>query len=133
METNLPQALSALSVLFAVAVFHLGSNSTKVNEALAIEASPFEQKLENEKKRREIFKVILFSALPSFLMLSAICFVMTPLAIEHLVSTEMALWDFDFMISLYQMIWLIVVFYFIVSAVNVSRLCRKLSSFKRRT
>lgn len=130
METNLPNIISALSVLFGVAVFHMGANANKVKEGLSIDKPPKEQVTNLKKQRSRIATTILLSSMPNFAMLSAISFVMLPQAIKHITATKLTLTNFDFMITLYQLIWIIVAFYTIASLVNMIKLVVKWFKFR---
>ncbi|TMO24727.1 MULTISPECIES: hypothetical protein [Pseudoalteromonas] len=129
METSLPNIISALSVLFGVAVFHMGANANKVKEALSIDKPPKEQVATLKKLRSTIATTILLSSMPNFAMLSAISFVMLPQAVKHISTTKLSLINFDFMITLYQLIWIIVAFYTIASLVNIIKLVIKWIKF----
>lgn len=129
METSLPNIISALSVLFGVAVFHMGANANKVKEALAIDKPPKEQVASLKKLRSTIATTILLSSMPNFAMLGAISFVMLPQAVKHISTTKLSLVNFDFMITLYQLIWIIVAFYTIASMVNIIKLVNKWFEF----
>lgn len=129
METSLPNIISALSVLFGVAVFHMGANANKVKEALVIDKPPKEQVTTLKKQRSTIATTILLSSMPNFAMLGAISFVMLPQAVKHISTTKFSLINFDFMITLYQLIWIIVVFYTIASLVNIIKLANKWFEF----
>ncbi|MDH7943701.1 hypothetical protein QGM61_07695 [Pseudohongiella sp. SYSU M77423] len=129
METSLPNIISALSVLFGVAVFHMGANANKVKEALAIDKPPKEQVTTLKKQRSTIATTILLSSMPNFAMLGAISFVMLPQAVKHISTTKLSLINFDFMITLYQIIWIIVAFYTIASMVNIIKLVNKWFEF----
>lgn len=130
MGASLLNIISALSVLFGVAVFHMGANANKVKEALSIEKPPKEQVDTLKKQRSKIATTILLSSLPNFAMLSAISFVMLPQAMKHIRATKFILTNFDFMITLYQLIWIIVAFYTIASLVNIIKLVVKWSKFR---
>jgi len=129
LETSLPNIISALSVLFGVAVFHMGANANKVKEALSIDKPPKEQVATLKKLRSTIATTILLSSMPNFAMLSAISFVMLPQAVKHISTTKLSLINFDFMITLYQLIWIIVAFYTIASLVNIIKLVIKWIKF----
>jgi hypothetical protein len=129
LETSLPNIISALSVLFGVAVFHMGANANKVKEALAIDKPPKEQVTTLKKQRSTIATTILLSSMPNFAMLGAISFVMLPQAVKHISTTKLSLINFDFMITLYQLIWIIVAFYTIASMVNIIKLVNKWFEF----
>ncbi|MCG7540125.1 hypothetical protein [Pseudoalteromonas sp. OF7H-1] len=129
METSLPNIISALSVLFGVAVFHMGANANKVKEALAIDKPPREQVTTLKKQRSTIATTILLSSMPNFAMLGAISFVMLPQAVKHISTTKLSLINFDFMITLYQLIWIIVAFYTMASMVNIIKLVNKWLEF----
>lgn len=129
METSLPNIISALSVLFGVAVFHMGANANKVKEALAIDKPPKEQVTTLKKQRSTIATTILLSSMPNLAMLGAISFVMLPQAVKHISTTKLSLINFDFMITLYQLIWIIVAFYTIASMVNIIKLVNKWFEF----
>jgi hypothetical protein len=129
LETSLPNIISALSVLFGVAVFHMGANANKVKEALAIDKPPKEQVTTLKKQRSTIATTILLSSMPNFAMLGAISFVMLPQAVNHMSTTKLSLINFDFMITLYQLIWIIVAFYTIASMVNIIKLVYKWFEF----
>lgn len=129
METSLPNIISALSVLFGVAVFHMGVNANKVKEALSIDKPPKEQVTTLKKHRSKIATTILLSSMPNFAMLSAISFVMLPQAMKHIMTTKLVLTNFDFMITLYQLIWIIVTFYTTASLMNIIKLVVKWFKF----
>lgn len=129
MEASLPNIISALSVLFGVAAFHMGANANKVKEALAIDKPPKEQVATLKKQRSTIATTILLSSMPNFAMLGAISFVMLPQAVKHISTTKLSLINFDFMITLYQLIWIIVAFYTIASMVNIIKLINKWFDF----
>ncbi len=125
METNISNSISALSVLFGVAVFHLGASATKISDILAMEEPAKALVQERKNKRGEVVRVILANNLPNLLMLGAIVLVMAPQYIVHVTSYEVEFWNFDFMVTLYQIIGTIVVFYFTFSFSNMVKLIAK--------
>ncbi len=107
----------------------MGANANKVKEALSIDKPPKEQVATLKKLRSTIATTILLSSMPNFAMLSAISFVMLPQAVKHISTTKLSLINFDFMITLYQLIWIIVAFYTIASLVNIIKLVIKWIKF----
>lgn len=107
----------------------MGANANKVKEALAIDKPPKEQVATRKKQRSTIATTILLSSMPNFAMLGAISFVMLPQAVKHISTTKLSFINFDFMITLYQLIWIIVAFYTIASMVNIIKLVNKWFEF----
>ncbi len=118
METNVANSISALSVVFGVAVFHLGASSEVIKSTLNIENPSKTLEKAREQLRGDIVRVITVNSLPNLVMLLAIAFVMLPQFVKHISHYKLELWDFDFMITLYQIIGVIVFFYLLMSAKN---------------
>lgn len=125
METDISNSISALSVLFGVAVFHLGASSTKITKALELEVPEKSLVHARRSNRQTVCAALLMGALPNFLMLTAILVVMSPRIIDHLVNYQFSLVDFKFMVTLFQIVGFIVVFYTFLSFCNVARLTIK--------
>ena len=109
----------------------MGANANKAKEALAINKPPKEQVSTLKNKRSTIATTILLSSMPNFAMLVAISFVMLPQAVKHICTTKLRLINFDFMITLYQLIWIIVAFYTIASMVTIIKLVNKWFEFSK--
>jgi hypothetical protein len=129
LETNLSEALSALSVIFGVAVFHLGASSERISTALSLNVPEKSLKHARKEVSYKIWKSVFLDALPSFLILGAISFIMTPTALNHLSNYDFAIWNFDFMTSLYQLLGMIVLVYWLFSFSNLARLLFKFTEF----
>lgn len=126
MEGDIAEGLSSLSVIFGVAVFHIGASHRDVKTAIESKVAPKTQDLERAEQRRYIWNTIVYKSLPSLLMLIAICFVMIPKFIEHLISYSFELWNFKFTLTLYQILFIIVCFYLAVSISDTYRLLNKI-------
>lgn len=122
MEANIANSISSLSVLFGVAVFHLGAAVPEIANALNLDVPEKTLKDARKRNRKLIFSVILLSSLPNFLMLSTILFVMSPNLILHIRAYEFNFSDFNFLVTLFQIIGAIVLFYAILSFSNLIRL-----------
>ncbi len=125
MDADISNSISALSVLFGVAVFHLGASSTKITKALELETPEKSLVHARRSNRQTVCSALLMGALPNFLMLTAILVVMSPRIIDHLMSYQFSIVDFNFMVTLFQIVGFIVVFYTSLSFGNVARLTIK--------
>lgn len=125
MEDNIANSISALSVLFGVAVFHLGAAAPKIANALELNIPEKTLKDARKRNRQTIISVLLVNSLPNFLMLFAILFVMSPNLILHTTAYEFNLIDFNFMATLFQIIGAIVILYTTLSFLNLMRLIKK--------
>lgn len=131
MAAELPNILSAISVLFAIAVFHMTTNLKNVEEALDYNKPPEEQSSQIDLLRKSIRFTVIFSSLPNFSILVSILITMTPLFITHLRDTTFSFLGMNQIITLYQIIWFVVIFYTISSIVNFIKLILKWFEFRQ--
>ncbi len=125
MEADVLNSISALSVIFGVAVFHLGASSKKVLAALELDIPAKTLRLERMQNRKEVLVALLIGAFPNFMMLSAIFIVMLPSMIRYIKIYEFNLFAFSFMVTLFQILGFIVMFYVVISFANIIKLSKK--------
>ena len=131
LAAELPNVLSAISVLFAIAVFHMTTNLKNVEKALAFNKPPKEQSSQLDSLRKKIRGTVIFSSLPNFSILVSLLFTMTPLFIKHAKYTTFSFMDMNQIITLYQIIWFVVIVYTISSIANFLKLLRKWLEFRQ--
>ncbi|MDN7138078.1 hypothetical protein J6J34_07635 [Pseudidiomarina sp. 1ASP75-14] len=125
MEADVLNSISALSVIFGVAVFHLGASSKKILAALELDIPAKTLRLERMQSRKEVLVALLIGAFPNFMMLSAIFIVMLPSMIRYIRIYEFNLFAFSFMVTLFQILGFIVMFYVVISFANILKLSKK--------
>lgn len=131
MAAELPNVLSAISVLFAIAVFHMTTNIKNVEKALDYSKPPKEQKSQIDLLRKGIRNTVIYSSLPNFSILISILITMSPLFITHIRDTTFSFMEMNQIITLYQIIWFVVIFYTFSSIVNFIKLILKWLEFRR--
>lgn len=129
MGSSLSDTISALSVMFGVAAFHLNASWPRIQTILELEEPDQVLKHERASKRRLIIGTFFSSSLPSLAMLAALLLVITPTAIKHLNDLSFSLFQFDLMTTLFQIISAIIVFYFSVSLWQALKLIQKWFAF----
>ncbi|MFX4228429.1 MAG: hypothetical protein ACFHHU_11300 [Porticoccaceae bacterium] len=126
MESDISNSLSAISVIFGIAVFHLSSATNVVNQIINKDIPAAALKLERKSDAKKAWQIILIQAMPSFLVLGAMGLIMLPKFLHYAITRDFQFWAGDFYVSLYQMLVVIVCFYFLVSVYRICCLLAKI-------
>ena len=125
MALDLGAALSAISVIFGVAAAHMGSANTKIQAALDLPSLPAAQKEARKTQKRVVLSTFWVSALPSVLILLTLGIAMLPQVVSNILVLSFQLWDLELLPTLFQRLFVLVLFYFVASLTNAVKLLNK--------
>lgn len=120
-----------LLLVFVIALFDLSYQ--RIQSALEGRAPGADRPVERRRYRVELREVLIRRAAPPTVVSGVVAYALAPLVQDVIASTELELWDFDELLTIFVLLYLLIVGFAVWSLVLLIRVAAKLRRARAET